>query len=214
MSRTRTFLAIDAGPAVRSAAVAVQKLLATSGAAVNWVEPANLHLTLLFLGEVDDRDLPAVCRAAAAAAAAGPPFGFRVAGLGAFPNSRRPRTVWAGVADGAADIVRLHGRLETALLASGMYRREERAFTPHLTLGRVTAEEDAAKLAAELPQYLAWAGGQGEADEVRVYGSELRRAGAGLHGPGPGPAPRPGGPGCRAGRRVTQYGRRARSSTG
>ena len=55
MSRLRTFIAVDTGKAIRVRAVALQENLARTGADVKWVEPENLHVTLLFLGEVDER---------------------------------------------------------------------------------------------------------------------------------------------------------------
>lgn len=177
MPRTRTFLGIDVGDPIRTAAVALQQKLARSGATVNWVPAENLHITLLFLGEVDDRDLPAVCRAVAAAARREPPFELRVCGVGAFPTPRRPRTVWAGVADGAAELTRLHTALEAPLLDLGAYRREERAFTPHLTLGRVKSEPDGQLLAAELPKHLSWDGGRAAVAEIVAYASDFRRDG-------------------------------------
>src|SRR6266852_5780230 len=65
MKRLRTFIALDLGKTVRDKAVALQESLARAGSDVKWVEPENLHVTLLFLGEVDDRDVPAVCRTVA-----------------------------------------------------------------------------------------------------------------------------------------------------
>ena len=62
MARIRTFIAVDPGKAVRDRAVALQENLVRAGVEVKWVEPENLHVTLLFLGEVDDREVPAVCR--------------------------------------------------------------------------------------------------------------------------------------------------------
>ena len=177
MARVRTFIGVEVGDAIRSKAVALQKALALSGAEVKWVEPQNLHLTLLFLGEVQDRELPAVCRAVAEGVKGEPPFALTVSGLGAFPNARRPKTLWTGVTDGSAELVRVHGLIEQKLLDLGGYRQEERTYTPHLTLGRVKDEEAGNQLAAALPKHKDWAGGQTLVDEVVVFSSELRRDG-------------------------------------
>src|SRR4051812_26222335 len=101
MPRTRTFIAIDLDPGTRARTVRLQEDLAETGPTVKWVEPENLHLTMLFLGEVDNRELLDVCRAVRAVTDRTPPFAMRVAGVGCFPNARRPRTVWAGIEDGA-----------------------------------------------------------------------------------------------------------------
>lgn len=177
MARVRTFVAVEVDPAIRANAVALQKAIAKGGAAVKWVEPANLHVTVVFLGEVDDRGLVDVCRAVKTAAARTAPFALRVAGVGAFPSARRPKTVWAGVTDGATELAGLHAALEDALTATGVYRREERAYTPHLTLGRVGDEADGQTVAAELPKHLGWSGGHTFVDEVVIFSSELRRTG-------------------------------------
>src|SRR5262245_50717195 len=125
MARVRTFIGIEVGDAIRTNAVALQQALAKTGADVNWVPLENLHITLLFLGEVDDRELASVCRAVADAVKREPVFKLRVNGVGAFPNARRPKTLWAGVTDGAAELARLHGLIEASLLDLGTYRREE-----------------------------------------------------------------------------------------
>ncbi len=178
MARVRTFIAVEVGDAVRSSAVALQQTLAKTGAEVNWVPPENIHVTLLFLGEVDERDLAAVCRVVVDTAAGEPPFALRVSGIGAFPNLRRPKIIWAGLTDGAAELTRLHDRLEPPLLELGCYRREDRPYTPHLTLGRVKSEADGQMLAPALPKHADWAGGQTTVDEVVLFSSELRPGGS------------------------------------
>lgn len=177
MERSRIFVAVDVAAAVRSRAAGLQARLAQATANVRWVEPNHLHLTLVFLGETDNRDLPAVCRAVREVAGREPPFTVQVAGLGAFPNVRRPKVVWAGVTKGAEALRRLFARLEERLYALGCYRREERAYTPHLTLGRVRGEADGLALAPALARHAAWEGGSFPVGEVVVYASELTRDG-------------------------------------
>lgn len=175
MARTRTFIGVEVGTDVRTGAAALQRALAETGAGVNWVPVGNLHVTLLFLGEVDDRELHAVSRAMADAVVGEPPFAVRVQGVGAFPNLRRPKTVWAGIADGSAELVRLHGLLEPPLFDLGAYRREDRPYSPHLTLGRVKSEADGQALAPSLVKHAGWAGGRTTVGEVVLFASELRR---------------------------------------
>jgi 2'-5' RNA ligase len=173
MKRTRTFIAIDPGKAIRDRLVALQENLARTGADVKWVEADNLHLTMLFLGEVDQRELTPVCRVVAEAAQQHAPFPMSIEHAGAFPNVRRPRTLWVGVGTGAAEVCALHDALEEPLQALGCYRREERQFTPHLTLGRVRGERAAADLAAAMTKHAAWSAGETIVSSVHVMGSEL-----------------------------------------
>lgn len=173
MARLRTFLAIDLGKAIRDRCLTLQETLARGGAEVKWVGEANLHLTLLFLGEVEDRTLPALCQSVADCCVLHRPFGLSVESVGCFPNPRRPRVVWVGVGAGSAEVCALHDALEAPLLELGCYRREERAYTPHITLGRVKGERATADLAAALARQAKWRGGQTDVTEVRVLSSEL-----------------------------------------
>src|SRR5687768_16434122 len=133
MARIRTFIGVDIGEGIRANAAALQRQLAKTGADVNWTAPANYHITLQFLGDVDDRDLAGVCRAVAAAAAGEPPFRLGVSGVGAFPTPRRPKVLWAGVREGEAELRRLFAAMEGPLSVLGVYRKEDRPYTPHLT---------------------------------------------------------------------------------
>jgi 2'-5' RNA ligase len=177
MGQIRTFIGVEIGDDIRRKAVALQQQLARTGARVKWVEPQNLHVSLLFLGDLDERDILPVCRAVEEAASHEGPFPLRVSGVGAFPTPRRPKVVWAGVTDGADPLRRLYGRLEAKMLDLGVYRKEERGYTPHLTLGRVKGEADGFKLTPELPKLLAWDGGRTVVNEVVVFSSELRKDG-------------------------------------
>jgi 2'-5' RNA ligase len=177
MGRTRTFIGVDIGGAIRASATALQKELSKSGAEVKWVTPESMHVTLMFLGEVDDRELHAVCKVVKSAAVGEPAFPLRVSGVGAFPTPRRPKILWAGITDGAEPLQRLNAALERPMSELGCYRKEERGYTPHLTLGRVKGDADALVLAAELPKRLAWNGGSATVDELLVYSSEMDRDG-------------------------------------
>src|SRR3954471_5211833 len=108
MARIRTFLAIELEPQVRERLIALQGKLSRPIPDVKWVEPENLHLTLLFLGGVDERELPAVCRAAQTAVAELPGFTLSVEAASCFPNARRPRVLWAGIGTGVQEVVAVH----------------------------------------------------------------------------------------------------------
>src|SRR5208337_853639 len=177
MSRIRTFIAIDVDQAIRDRLTALQARLGKDGTEVKWVEPENLHITLLFLGEVDDRELPAVCRTVAEGCQGHAPFTMSVEKVGCFGNPRRPRTLWTGVGAGTQEIVALHDALETPLLELGCYRREDRPYTPHLTLGRVKSDQATDKLALAMAKQAGWQGGETTVREVLVMSSELSSRG-------------------------------------
>jgi 2'-5' RNA ligase len=177
MSRLRTFIALDLGKTVRDRCLCLQDTLARSGAEVNWVEEENLHLTLLFLGEVEDRTLPSLCRAVADCCAGHNPFTLSVESVGCFPNPRRPRVVWVGIGAGTEEVCALHDALEPPLLELGCYRREARAYTPHITLGRVKSDPSTDAFALAMTKQAKWLGGETEVREVRVFSSELMKRG-------------------------------------
>ena len=177
MARIRTFIAVEVDKNIRERMVTLQETLARSGTDVNWTQPENMHVTLLFLGEVDERDVVSVCRAVSACCEKLAPFTMKVERAGCFPNPRRPRILWVGVGDGTQELCALHDALETPLLELGCYRREERQYTPHITLGRVKGQRPADRLAEELQRQLGWRAGEAEVREVVVMSSELRPEG-------------------------------------
>jgi RNA 2',3'-cyclic 3'-phosphodiesterase len=172
VARIRTFLAVDLSKAIRDRAVALQTRLARAGTEVKWVEPENLHVTLLFLGEVDDREIVQVCRLAKQRTAEQPSFPMSLESVGCFPNARRPRIIWMGVGEGAQPLCAVHDALELSLSELG-YRREERRFKPHATLGRVKSDRPTDKLSHALLAEAAWKGGETVVGEILIMGSEL-----------------------------------------
>ena len=177
MARARIFIAVDLPDDIRDACVALQDTLARVAPSVKWVEEENLHITLLFLGEVDDRDLITVCRAVQRVCDTIEPFPLTVAGADCFGDPSRPRTIWVGTGEGTPELVALHGALEEAMLELRCYRREVRRFEPHITLGRAKSDEPAESLPATLLREREWKGGECDVTQVRVLSSELRREG-------------------------------------
>src|SRR5207249_1254022 len=100
-----------------------------------------------------------------------------VESVGCFPNARHPKVLWVGVGEGAQPICAIHDELEPPLMELG-YRREDRRYTPHLTLGRVKKEGPTDKLAAALAKQAAWKAGVMTVSEILVMSSDLTS-----HGP-------------------------------
>jgi len=135
--RHRIFVAVPLEPALRDGVRALERRLEEAGVtAARWIAPGNLHLTLRFLGHISPAQLSRVVRAAHAAAAGVPPFQITLSGVGAFPTMRRPRVIWAGIAEGASALTDLAARLDDAL-ARERFPKEPRPLQPHLTLARI-----------------------------------------------------------------------------
>jgi 2'-5' RNA ligase len=174
--RLRTFIAIGLDKFTHDRLVGLQQRLSAEGVPAKWVEAENLHITLLFLGEVDAREAPAICQAVERASRSIKPFPMTLAGAGAFPTPRRPRTLIVHVTEGGPELIAVHDALVRPLLELGCYRREERPYRPHLTIGRVKGQPDEA-LTVAVKRFEGWQGGQSHVDEVLVMSSELRPQG-------------------------------------
>ena len=133
----RAFVAVPLDDPTKRAVSAQIERLRRLSKAVAWVPPRNLHLTLRFLGDQTEEQLAEVLPALEEAASGIPSFTLGFKGLGAFPTLDRPRTLWVGVSDGAAEVQRLQARVAASLERRGM-PIEARAWLAHLTIGRVT----------------------------------------------------------------------------
>jgi RNA 2',3'-cyclic 3'-phosphodiesterase len=176
MARIRTFIAVELAPGVKERMTKLQESLGRS-AEVKWVSLDNMHLTLLFLGEVEELDVVSICRVVQDRSRRFASFAIETQGLGAFPNSRRPKILWAGITEGIEELRALHADLEEGLLELGCYRREDRVYTPHLTLGRLKRDEGGEAWGPILAKHTTWQGGSSPVDEVVVMSSEQSRDG-------------------------------------
>ncbi len=131
----RTFVAVPVEkPDVLEALRRAQDELRHVGG-ITWVRPGCFHFTLRFLGEIEEERVAAAKRAVESVGGSGA-FDLTLQGVGTFPPGRPARVVWAGCGEGGDALVSLALRAEAAIVASG-FPREERPFSPHLTLGRV-----------------------------------------------------------------------------
>ena len=143
----RTFIAIEIPSEVKSALAALQDDLRRAGADVSWTRPENIHLTLRFLGEVDERRIGEVERVCVDSAAEFRPFTLRLNDTDVFPNARQPRVLWPGLAGEIEKAVEMRKRLNDGLALIG-FELEEKDFHPHLTIGRVKSNKNARELLA------------------------------------------------------------------
>jgi 2'-5' RNA ligase len=132
----RCFVALELPPEAQAAAGEVLGELKRTGADVKWVRPQNLHVTLKFLGEVEDSRAPELGQALETACAGTPALELGLAGAGAFPSPQRPQVVWLGLRGQVAELAELAGRIEAALAGLG-FAPENRPFKAHVTLGRL-----------------------------------------------------------------------------
>jgi len=133
----RLFIAIEIPEAIKRELAEVQRRLIQGGAVdASWTRVEGMHLTLKFLGEVTDQQVPEIMSGLRKALEGAGPLRLAVSGVGTFPNPKNARVVWVGLSGDIKKLMRLQLAVEQAMVLLDM-EREERKFTPHLTLGRV-----------------------------------------------------------------------------
>lgn len=178
MRSIRTFISVPLAANIRSGAVRLIDRIRSPEDGVKWVPTDNFHLTLKFLGDVDNTQLPEICDTVRDVCTTVPPFELRFAGTGAFPNLDRPRTLWIGIDDPTESLRTLVNRLETELADLG-FKPEPRDYRPHLTLGRTRSgsrkvnPEVVERLVAQQSIRL----GEMQADTVELMASFLEKRG-------------------------------------
>lgn len=170
MPTERLFLALALPDPVR----AVLAGLARPVAGFSWTRPAQLHVTLRFLGDVEAGRIERMEERLAAVRVE--PFILPVEGVGSFPPSRPARVVWAGVGAGHPRLYQLRQRLDDALLAAGL-DFDLRSFQPHITLTRCT-ERAASAAASWLRQNAEFAAPPFRVEAFDLCSSRLLPAGA------------------------------------
>ena len=177
----RSFIAIeipaDLQDAMDKSTARLKKALARP--LVRWVPPHNVHLTLKFLGDVSPANLELLAQALKVEAEQHASFSLSIGGLGAFPNSRRPRVIWIGI-EAPAALPTLQRGIEAAAARLG-YAPETRPFSPHLTIGRVNQNASASEvqqIRAALGQTRVGALGAVTVEAVHIFKSDLQPSGA------------------------------------
>ncbi len=132
----RLFVSVDLDGLAEELA-AVQDLF-EGARGLNFTDPEQAHITLKFLGDVDEARLPELTDELAAAVedSGVPPFTAEIGGLGVFPHLKYISVVWVGVREGGDRLTRLHEAIEERTTALG-FEAEEHDFTPHATLARM-----------------------------------------------------------------------------
>ena len=175
----RAFVAVEVPPDVRAAVARTQAALrdAARSADVRWVDPGALHVTLKFLGSIDDEQVARIRDALALASGAGAPLGCVTGALGAFPSPRRARVVWLGISAANEAVARLTSAVDAALTPLG-FPPEARPFHAHVTLGRVRSPRGLGDLARALEAHAAGPPRSWVAPDLVLFQSHTRPTGA------------------------------------
>ena len=146
MPLVRLFVAIEIPPAIREAIAASLATLSGQKSTVKWERTEKLHVTLRFIGDTAEEDVPRVIDALQRAAAhVGGPYPVRYSSPGYFPNRKRPRILWVGMEDPGRMTTALHDAVELELRSMGL-DEDDKQFHPHVTVGRIRHESPASRL--------------------------------------------------------------------
>ena len=131
----RAFIAITLSAETKNFLSHIQEKLQASRADVKWVEPRNIHLTLKFLGERDNKQIEDAKATMDETAAKFKEYDLQPSSIGAFPNIQHPSVIWIGADRGCPDTVRLADDIEEGICRIGI-PKEKKPFACHITLGR------------------------------------------------------------------------------
>lgn len=172
----RTFIAVELTEEFKKKIEEVQIPLKRLGADVSWVKPGNVHAILKFLGEVTGDKIERVYEGTKKALEGIKGFKLSLKDLGCFPSIKRPRVVWIGVEKGKEELALMAKKIEQEMENIG-YPKENREFSPHLTIGRVKSPKNIERLAEQI-KTTNFQTEEIEIKEVMVMRSQLNPAGA------------------------------------
>lgn len=172
----RCFIAIEIPDEVKATLIMLQEELKKCGADVRWIAPDNIHLTLKFLGSVEEKEISRITEIMEHICKRYSPFNLEFKGMGIFPNTKFPRVLWIGVEDNTT-LKRLQEDIEKGIAEIG-FGQEDREFTAHLTLGRFRASKGKANLLEIVKLHKDNSFCRIEVKSVSLMRSELRPDGA------------------------------------
>ncbi len=181
MSVIRAFIAIDLSPEIQQRLQGVLDSYKTLlvNMPIRWVTVTNIHLTLKFLGDVSLSNLKLLTDMIQNEVTNHHQFDISVGSSGAFPNNRQPRVIWVGV-EAPQELIAIQNGIESAAAKLG-YAKEDREFSPHLTLGRVSRNAtsmDVKAISQSFDKVKVGFLGATCVEEVHLYKSDLNPSGA------------------------------------
>ncbi|MHC4442304.1 MAG: RNA 2',3'-cyclic phosphodiesterase [Planctomycetota bacterium] len=172
----RCFLAIELPTEIRDRLRDLQDRLSVLGRAVRWTRVDNIHLTVKFLGEVPDDQVSAICETATEVAGRFERFEVTVAGTGCFPPGGAARIVWVGMPDPPPILLGCQRVCEDRYARLG-FKKENRSFKPHLTVGRVKDFGASAQIRAAVEELKQFNAGSFIVEELVMFQSVLKPQG-------------------------------------
>ena len=175
--KLRAFIAFELSEEIIAAIKTVQADLKACDFNVRWTRPESIHLSLKFLGDIYAEDVDRIEDIMTARAKNQKAITLAAKGIGVFPNMKRPRVIWVGIAGQTDSLVEFQNHLETDLELIG-FQKEDRLFTGHLTLGRIKGAIDKTRFREVLKKFESFESKPFTAKEVILFRSELKPSGS------------------------------------
>ncbi len=174
---TRAFIAIELPEEIIAFIHKIQEGLRSYGLKARWVRPENIHLTLKFLGDINNEDIKKAGDAIISAASENASMSLGAKSIGFFPGVKRSRVIWTGIAGQTRELADLQKTLDGKLDTVG-FPKEKRPFKGHLTIARIKGKVDARRIVDAMKEFGRFESKTFIADEVVLFKSELKPSGA------------------------------------
>jgi 2'-5' RNA ligase len=177
MGTIRAFIAVEIDRPNKEKLLNIISSLKKSNADVKWINENQMHLTLKFLGNVEENKILQISNALKPIADNFSPFSITFSKIGAFPNIHQPRVVWVGIQKGADELKNLSTKIEGDLEILG-FPKEKRSYTAHLTLGRTRSLKNITNLTDLIKNAGFSSQNEIKINELILFKSTLTSAGA------------------------------------
>jgi RNA 2',3'-cyclic 3'-phosphodiesterase len=174
--KIRTFIAVDVPSEIKDKIYDIVEELKKVGVGVKWEEKEKFHITLKFLGDVNEEAIDSIYRVLSDALKGFGKFSVNYRGIGCFPDVKRPRVIWVGCVDNSGKLFELQKIVEERLSELG-FEKEEREFHPHITLGRVKNLKNVERLINKI-ESINFETEPAEIAEVLIMKSDLKPSGS------------------------------------
>jgi len=172
----RAFIAIEIDNGIKDRLSEYLNQLKKTGASVKWVAPENIHLTLKFIGYIEEETLPDLNKIISGAVSCLDSFSISIENIGAFPNFKKPRVVFVCVQDKGNNLLNIYERLDKGIERLGI-KRESKKYVGHITLGRIKTQKNISKLTSVLNSGTKCSFGLEKVSYISLMKSKLTSAG-------------------------------------
>ncbi len=172
----RCFIAIDVPETIKKSIADMTFSLKQTGADVKWVAPENTHITLQFMGDTQESLIPAIKGDLDKILAHYTPFYIKITEISCFPSGKRPRVIWIEMEE-SQTLINLKKDIEDEMAKFG-YQKEDRIFTPHITIGRIKSYKNISELLKRIDGAKTMRFPAFKANNITLMKSDLQPSGA------------------------------------